>query len=192
MEIFIICSIVLVILIVGFVWLTYNKMVRLRNSVDDGFSQIEVQEQQRYDQINQQIEAVKGYAKHEKAIFEEFAKARQNFSENINSTNRGNTVNDVNQTSEIARRANLEVNALAEQYPELKANENFLDFQRSIESLESKIASARRYYNGTVKNYRDTKNAFPANIVLKMFNFEDKEMFTVQTPEAKKAPKIEF
>lgn len=181
--------IVLAVVALGiFFWSVYNKMIRNRNSVEEGYAQIEVQEQQRFDNLNNLVETVKGYASHEEGIFSKFAEARGAFSDAMQSRD----VKGMEKAHNLSNDAMLDISAVSEAYPDLKADQNFAQLQESINSLENKLSSARRYYNGAVRDYNQSRQVFPTNIVASLMNFTDSEYFSIQSEEAKAAPKLQF
>lgn len=175
----------LVLIILGWAISVYNSLVGLRNSVDEAYSTMDVYMKKRYDLIPNIVETVKGYAKHEKETLTKVIEARNMA---INATapeDKAKAENVLNSTLKT-------LFALSESYPELKANQNFLDLQNSLKTLESEIANARKYYNGTVKVYNVKREVFPSSIIAKMFNFEKRALFEITNEEERKAVKVEF
>ena len=162
------------VLLVGFVWLTYNSLVTLRVRVEEAWSDITVQLKRRTDLIPNLIETVKGYAAHEKGVFEEVTKAR---SAVMDATQKG--------PAETAAAENMFESALkslfavAEAYPDLKASQNFSELQAELVDTEDKIQAARRFYNGGVRDLNTKIQVFPANAVAGVFGFKSKEFFEV-------------
>jgi LemA protein len=174
---------VLVVIAIFFVS-TYNGLVVARNKVRDQFSQIDVQLKKRFDLIPNLVETVKGYAKHEKGTFEDVVKARNTYL----------TANTVEEKGEADKQMTAALNklfALAESYPELKANENFLDLQAQLKEVEEKISYARQFYNDSVLAYNNKCEMVPSNIIAGMFHFE-KEKFFEASEEDRKNVKVEF
>jgi len=167
------------VVIVGGIWViaTYNRAVRLENQVENGFAQIDVQLKRRADLIPNLVNTVKGYVKHEKEVLENVTKARA-------------AVMDANTTEEKVHANNQltetlkSLFAVAENYPDLKANENFLALQEELTTTENKIASARQFYNDRVLDFNNLIEVFPNNAILPMFGKRVKEM--LQTPEAER------
>lgn len=164
----------------------YNKLVRLKNTADQAWSDVEVQLQRRHDLIPNLVETVKGYMTHERETLEAVTKARQ----------MALTVTD-----DVLKRAQAEnmltqtlrsLFAVAENYPQLKANENFLDLQQKLSEIEEQIQLARRYYNAVVRDLNNAIEMFPSNIVAKLFHFEKREFFELTEPEAEKVPEVKF
>lgn len=175
---FIILIVVLAIILLLFIWMmsTRNKLVRFRNKVRNAWSQIDVQLKRRFDLIPNLVETVKGYAAHEKEIFEEFGRARGLYAQ---ATQSGNI--------EQMARANQEVSStlsrllmVQEAYPELKANENFKSLMSQLNDTENKISFSRTFYNDTVLNYNNAIEIFPSNIVAAMFGFKTADFFEIQ------------
>lgn len=175
---------VIVVLIVLYLIATYNTLVKLRNKVKDGWSQIEVCLKRRADLIPNLVETVKGYAKHEEGTLTSVIEARNKA---VSAT-----------TPEEAMKAEGEVTqalsrlfALTEAYPELKANQNFLDLQASLEETEDKITYSRQFYNDNVLNYNNMVEMFPSNLVAKIFGFE-KSVFFEASEKDREVPKVQF
>ena len=162
----------------------YNKLVVLRNRVKDQWAQVDVQLKKRSNLIPNLVETVKGYAKHEKETFESVIEARKQF-DNASSPEAEMAASN-SLTGALGR-----LFAIAEAYPELKANENFLDLQQQLKDVEDKIAMARQFYNDTVLSYNNKVEMFPSNIIAGMFKFEKSSFF--EALEAEKAvPKVKF
>lgn len=165
-----------------FLWATYNSLVTLRIRVDEAWSDITVQLKRRLDLIPNLIETVKGYAKHESGVFEAVTQARA-------------SVMDAKGVKETAAAENqLEgtlksLFAVAEAYPDLKANQNFTELQRELVDTEDKIQGARRFYNSGVTNLNTKIQTFPSNVVAGMFNFASRDFFDVDESERAAAEK---
>lgn len=164
--------------------LYYNKFVSLRNMVEEAFSSIDVQLKRRYDLIPNLVETVKGYAKHEQTTLENVVKLR-------NLAQSSDNINDKIKNENMLTSALRSVFAIAESYPELKANENFLSLQASLNEIENNIQAARRYYNAVVKEYNTLCETFPSLFIAKMFHFSKKEFFSIEEEE-KKNVKVAF
>ena len=175
----------IVILLVLWLIITYNIFVSMRNSIDEAFSTMDVYLKKRYDLIPNIVATVKGYAKHEKDTLEKVIQARNMA---INSKNDQEKINNEN----ILTGTLKTLFAVAEQYPDLKADKNFIDLQNTLKILESEIASSRKYYNGTVKVYNIKREKFPSNLVSKWFKFEKRALFEVEQTEERKNVKVEF
>ena len=163
----------IVVLIALAVILLFNRLVRLRNRVDNGWSQIDVQLRRRYDLIPNLVEAVKGYAAHERTVFEEVTKARAAAQEAAGVDQQATAENQVSQGLR-------QLLAVAEAYPELKANENFLALQEELSGTESKIAYSRQFYNDQVMRLNTAIQSFPSNLIAGMFNFTPREFFEIE------------
>lgn len=179
-----IIAIVVVVLLLLYVISTYNTLVRLRNRVRDQWAQIEVQLKRRFDLIPNIVETVKGYAKHESDTLKGVVEARNKF-------NVASTPEDEMKASNELTGAVRQLFALSEAYPELKANQNFIELQKSLEETENKISTSRQFYNDTALTLNNKVEMFPSNIIAKLFGFK-KEAFFEAEPEAKSAPKVSF
>jgi len=162
----------------------YNRLITLRNRVDNAWSQIDVQLKRRYDLIPNLVETVKGYASHESGVFEAVTKAR---SEAINATGIEQQGMAENQLSGALK----SLFAVAEAYPDLKANTGFLDLQAQLAEAENKIAYARQFYNDSVMSFNTAIQSFPNNILAGMFNFTAREYFEVEAAAAE-VPQVKF
>ena len=179
-----IIAIIVVVLIIGWVIGIYNSLVTLRQKVRNSWSQIEIQLQRRFDLIPNLVETVKGYAKHEKETFTEVIEARNK------AVNAGSVNEKIEANNELTGALN-KLFALAEAYPELKANENFLSLQNDLKDTEDKITYARQFYNDSAMSFNNLVQMFPSNIVANMFNFKKFEYFKADEKE-KEVPKVEF
>ena len=164
---------------------TYNRLVALRNRIDNSWSQIGVQLKRRYDLIPNLVNTVKGYAAHEKEIFEKVAEAR-------NSAISAKSVPDQAQAENQITQALRQLFAVVENYPDLKANQNFLALQEELTATEGRIAFARQFYNDTVLSYNNKVQQFPSRIVAGMFNFTPREFFQVEEQAEREAPHVDF
>ena len=176
----------LVILVVIAAWVVamYNGLVVLRNRFENAWSQIDVQLKRRTDLIPNLLETVKGYAAHEKEVFTKVTEARSAL---VNAQG----VQDQAQANNMLTGALKSLFAVAEAYPELKANQNFMMLQEELAGTESKIAYARQFYNDTVLKYDNKREKFPSNIIAGLFGFKDREYF--ETGEADREPvKVDF
>ena len=174
----IIAIVVVVLLILMYFVSTYNTLVRLRNKVKDQWAQIDVVLKNRYDLIPNLVETVKGYAKHEKHTLEAVISAR-------NSAVSANTPEDEMKADGEVTKALSKLFALAESYPELKANENFMDLQNSLKEVEEKIRFARQFYNDTVLTYKNKIEMFPSNIIAGIAGFKPEPFFEASDDERK-------
>jgi LemA protein len=175
---------VIVLLIVLVLIFMYNGLVRLRNRIDNAWSQIDVQLKRRYDLIPNLVEAVKGYAAHEKSVLEGVTQARSNA---INAQGPAAQA----QAENVLSGALKSLFAVAEAYPDLKANQNFLNLQEELTSTEDRIAYARQFYNDSVLSYNNRIQTVPSSVIAGMFNFEKREYFEGD-PEATGPVKVEF
>ena len=179
----IVLIVIIIFLIVTVIHL-YNNLVNLRNRVKNSYSQIEVQLKRRNDLIPNLVETVKGYAGHEKEVFENVTKARSNI---MNASN----IDETSAANDQLTGALKSLFAVAENYPELKANSNFQQLQSELTETEDKISYARQFYNDVVLKYNNACEQFPSSIFAKLFNFHEAEFF--QAPESETAvPKVEF
>lgn len=161
----------------------YNGLVKYKNWVQEAFSQIDVQLQRRHDLIPNLVETVKGYAKHEKETLTQVIEKR-------NQLVSGSPQQRIEADNQIEG-ALRSIFALAESYPDLKANQNFLSLQEELTTTENKVAYSRQLYNKTVKDYNIKRESFPSNIIASLFGFKREEMLTI--PEAdREAPKVAF
>jgi len=171
-----------VVLLGIFVWATYNSLVTLRVRVEEAWSDISVQLKRRLDLVPNLIETVKGYAKHESGVFQAVTEARANV---INANGVKETAAAENQFEGALK----SLFAVAESYPDLKANENFIELQRELVDTEDKIQGARRFYNSGVTSLNTKIQTFPANVVAGMFSFKNRDFFEVEASEQAAANK---
>ena len=164
---------VVLVLAIGFVVATYNGLVTLRNRVEEAWSDITVQLKRRTDLIPNLVNSVKGYATHEKEVFEKVTEARSAIMD-------AKGVKDTAEAESMLEGALKSLFAVAEAYPDLKANQNFMQLQQELVDTEDKIQASRRFYNGGVRDLNTKIQTFPANIVAGMFNFQAKEFFEVE------------
>lgn len=183
MIIEIIILIIVVILVIYVVYL-YNSLVTLRNRVKNAWSQIDVQLKRRTDLIPNLVETVKGYATHEKTVFENVTKARS-------SLMNAKTVQENAEANNQLTNTLKSLFAVAENYPDLKASENFRELQRQLTETEDKIAYSRQFYNDTVLMYNNKVQMFPSNLMASMFKFIEAEFFEVVEAE-KAVPEVKF
>lgn len=177
---------VLVAVVVLYVIVAYNRLVRLRNRIENAWSQIDVQLRRRYDLIPNLVETVKGYAAHEKEVFQKVTEAR------AKAINASGGAMAQGQAENALTGALKSLFAVAENYPELKANQNFLMLQEELSGTESKIAYSRQFYNDTVMTYDTTRETFPSSIIAGMFNFPEKEYFQTGEEAAREPVKVKF
>ena len=172
---------VLVFILVGL----YNSLISLRNRADNAWAQVDVQLRRRYDLIPNLVETVKGYAKHEREVFQNVTEARAKAID-------AGTVKEQEQAENMLTGALKSLFAVVENYPDLKANQNFLMLQEELAGTEGKIAYARQFYNDSVMKFNMKQQVFPSNIIANMFNFKEKEYFEIEEPAAREPVKVEF
>lgn len=180
----VIIIIVVVLLLLFFVY-QYNGLIRLRNRVDNAWSQIDVQLKRRHDLIPNLIETVKGYAAHEQGTFEKVVQAR-------NAAMSAQGPEQSAQAENVLTGALKSIFALAEAYPDLKANQNFLAMQEELTSTEDRISYARQFYNDSVLKFDNKLETFPANTIGGMFGFKPREYFKTDDPTDREVPKVQF
>ena len=177
--------IVVVVLFILFFIVQYNGLVRLRNAIDNAWSQIDVQLKRRHDLIPNLIETVKGYAAHEAGTLEKVVQAR----------NAAMSAQGPQQTAEaenVLSGTLKSIFALSEAYPDLKANQNFISLQEELTSTEDRITYARQFYNDRVLKYDNKLESFPSNLIAGMFSFKPREYFETQDPADREVPKVQF
>src|SRR3989442_10402547 len=177
-------AIAIVVLLVLFVVAAYNGLVRLRNRIDESWAQIDVQLKRRHDLIPNLVETVKGYAAHERGTFEAVTNARANA---INASGPAQQA----QAENVLSGALKSLFAVAEAYPDLKANQNFLTLQEELTTTEDRIAYARQFYNDSVLSYNTQIQKFPTVLLAGMFHFEKREFFDA-APEDTETPQVQF
>ena len=162
----------------------YNGLIRLKNRVDEAWSDIDVQLKRRYDLIPNLVNTVKGYAAHEKEVFEKVTEARTKAMGAQSAGDKAQAENALSQTLKS-------LFAVAEAYPDLKANQNFLELQRELTDTEDKVQASRRFYNGNVRDFNTKIQVFPNNIFAGMMGFSAREFFEAEGSE-KEPVKVEF
>jgi LemA protein len=178
--------ILIVILIFGFWFVgTYNSLVKRKNRAKEAWSDIEVQLKRRYNLIPNLVETVKGYAAHEREVLEKVTKARSRAMGAQSMKERAEAENMLTNTLKS-------LFAVSENYPDLKASQNFLELQRELRDTEDKIQAARRFYNGLVRDLNIKIESVPPNVIAKMFGFKKMELFELEEPEARETPKVKF
>lgn len=163
----------------------YNSLIRRRNQVGEAWSDIEVQMKRRYDLIPNLMETVKGYAAHERGVMENVTKARTQ-------AMTAKTTEEHTRAENFLTSTLKTLFAVAENYPDLKANVNFLELQRELADTENKIQAARRFYNGNVRDYNTAVESFPVNLVARSLGFSKREFFDLETPEEGKPVAAKF
>lgn len=187
MSITLILGVIILLIIIGIVVyfvLIYNSLINLRNRVKNAWSQIDVQLKRRTDLIPNLVETVKGYAAHEKGVFENVTKARSNLMN-------AQSVPENAEANNMLTGALKSLFAVAENYPDLKASQNFQDLQRQLSETEDKIAYSRQFYNDTVLMLNNKIQMFPSNMVARQFKFQEAEFF--EAPEGEReVPEVKF
>lgn len=174
-----------VVVIGGWLVSAYNGFISWRNRVDEAFSTMDVYMVKRYDLIPNLVETVKGYASHERETLEQVISARNHA---VNAQTMDEKMQAEGEISGVLGR----LFALSEAYPDLKANQQFLDLQNQLQKVEEDIAQSRKYYNGTVRQYNTRVESFPNNIVAGMFKFEKRQSFEVEDPTQRQNVKVQF
>jgi LemA protein len=174
----------LVVVVLLYLWSLYNGFVTLKAQFEEAWSQIDVQLKRRIDLIPNIVESVKGYAKHEKSVFENVTKARS-------ALMKADTPSTMAKASDALTGALKSLFAVAENYPQLRANENFLQLQKELSDTEDKIAYARQFYNSTVMDYNVKVRVFPNAIVANAFGFREQPFFKASEGE-REAVKVQF
>lgn len=175
----------IVVLILLWFLVAYNGFVRLKNSIEEAFSTMDVYMKKRYDLIPNLVSTVKGYAAHEAGTLEKVIQARNS------AMNAGNVEERMENENAISS-ALRSIFALAEAYPDLKANTNFLDLQSQLKRMEDEIANSRKYYNAVVKEYNTKRETIPSSIIASMFHFEKRPMFEISDAAQRENVKVEF
>lgn len=178
-----------VVVIVLVLILIYNSLIRLRNRVEEAWSDIDVQLKRRYDLIPNLVETVKGYAKHEKETLENVTNAR---SQAMQAREGGSDTQQQAQAENALTDTLKSLFAVAESYPDLKASQNFQELQRELSDTENKIQAARRFYNNNVMRYQTKIQSFPTNILAKMLNFSEKDYFELEEEVQKENISVQF
>ena len=174
-------------LVLAFISL-YNGLIRLKNRVAEAWSDIDVQLKRRYDLIPNLVETVKAYAQHERETLENVIKARNEAMSMQNSSDIAGKLQAENNLSSTLK----SIFALSENYPDLKANQNFLELQKELSDTENKIQAARLFYNGNVRDFNTKIQVFPSNIIAKMFGFTNRSFFEIEEAAQKENVKVEF
>jgi len=183
-----IVAVVIIVLVV-----MYNGLVQAKNTVKNAWSQIDVQLKRRHDLIPNLVETVKGYMKHERETLESVTKARQQAIDLTNASvaDRAKIENFLSQTFFLSQTLKS-LFALSENYPDLKANKNFLSLQEEITTTENRVSFSRQAYNDEVLNLNNKTEMFPTNIIASMFKFEQAEFFEIEDITQKEVPKVQF
>ncbi len=186
MELTTILIAIIVFLILFFIF-TYNRLIVLKNRVKEAWADIDVQLKRRHDLIPNLVETVKGYASHEKQIFENVAEARERA---LSATQEGDP-KEIEKAENQLKGALKSLFAVSEDYPDLKASDNFLELQKEIRDTEDKIQSARRFYNRNVKEFNIKIQSIPYNLIASMLGYQKEDYFETEEEE-KENPKVDF
>jgi LemA protein len=180
-------QVVLVILAVVFLWAVglYNGLVKLKNRAKEAWADIDVQLKRRYNLIPNLVETVKGYATHEREVFEKVTEARTR-------AMGAQSVKEKQEAENILSGTLKTLFAVSEGYPELKASQNFLELQRELRDTEDKVQAARRFYNSNVRDLNIKIESFPANLIVSMLGFKKMELFELTAVEERAVPKVKF
>jgi len=194
--IILIALVVFVVFVIAFVVGVYNKLVTMRNRYKNAYAQIDVQLKRRYDLIPNLVETAKGYMAHERGTLEAVTEAR-NIAYAASKAAASNPGDATTMKSLVSAESGLSgtlsrLMMVSEQYPDLKANQNMMQLTEELTSTENKISFARQAYNDTVMVYNTDREVFPSNLIAGMFNFAPAELFVVDKPEEKEAPKVKF
>ena len=171
---------VIIFLPILFIVVTYNTLVRLSQMITESWSNVDTELRRRYDLIPNLVETVKGYAKHEREVFDRIAQARA-----AAVANTGKPSSQAEDENNLIRELKT-LFAVVENYPELKANQNFLKLQEELVNTEDRIQAARRFYNGNVRDYNTKVQTFPSNLIASIFGFQTKDYFEIESLEARK------
>ena len=177
--------ILIILVIVAFIFYLYNGLVTSRNKVKNAWSQIDVQLQRRFDLIPNLVESVKGYMEHEKSVLEKVTELRTSWA---NAT----TVSEKAELDNQLSGALKTIMSVTENYPDLKANQNFAELTEELRNTENKVSYSRQFYNDSVTMYNNKLEMVPTNIIASMFKFEPAELFRVEVEEARQTVKVQF
>lgn len=177
--------IVVIVLLIFWAAMTYNGFISLKNRVEEAFSTMDVYLKKRYDLIPNLVETVKGYAKHESETLEKVIGARNNAAA-------AKSVDEKIAAEKQLAQSMIRLNAVAEHYPDLKANANFLSLQNDLKQMEGEIANSRKYYNALVRKFNTQCEKIPSNIIASIFHFERMPLFEVDAPEERQNVKVSF
>ena len=183
---YIVYIIIALIVVIGlWFWATYNSLIRGRNQVKEAWSDIDVQLKRRYNLIPNLVETVKGYATHEKEVFQKVTEARSQAMGAQGAAEKAKAENMLTSTLKS-------LFAVAENYPQLRASENFSKLQDELSDTENKIQASRRFYNGNVRDFNTRMQTFPTNMIAGMFGFKAQEFFEIEGEEERKTPQVKF
>lgn len=176
---------IIIVLLILYAISVYNSLVGLKQKVKNGWSQIDVQLQRRFDLIPNFVETVKGYMTHEQETFEKIAKLRTSWANASSISDKAALDNQLSETLKT-------IMAVSENYPELKANQNFMQLSQELKNTEDKISFSRQFYNDAATMYNTKIQVFPSNIIAGMFNFTSRSLFQTENDEARKNVKVDF
>jgi len=182
---FVLILIILIVLFILWIITAFNSLVKLRNRAQEAWADIDVQLKRRHNLIPNLVETVKGYASHERELFEKVTEARSRAIEAKGLREKGEAENILSDTLKS-------LFAVSENYPQLKASENILELQRELRDTEDKIQAARRFYNGNVRDLNTKIESFPTNIIANMFGFKKMDLFELKEREERKVPTVKF
>jgi len=179
--------IILIVVVLILIWIVsvYNGLISSRQKVENAWSQIDVQLQRRFDLIPNFVETVKGYMTHEQETFEKIAKLRTSWANASSISDKAALDNQLSETLKT-------IMAVSENYPELKANQNFMQLSQELKNTEDKISFSRQFYNDAATMYNTKIQVFPSNIIAGMFNFTSRSLFQTENDEARKNVKVDF
>ena len=177
--------IAIIVVLTLYVISVYNSIKKIENRVENAWSQIDVQLQRRFDLIPNFVETVKGYMNHESETFTKIAELRTSWANTQSVADKASIDNQLSGALKT-------IMAVSENYPELKANQNFSDLSEELRNTENKISFSIKFYNDTVTKYNDKLELFPSNIIAGMFGFKQKDLFTAESEEARKNVKVDF
>ena len=183
-------AVVFLVVIVGIFVVLYNGLVNAKNSVDEAWSGIDVQLKRRHDLIPNLVNVVKGYVKHEHDTLVEVTEARAQAQASLSQGPQG--ARSVGAAESLLGEALMRLYAVAESYPDLKANENFMQLQGQLATIEEELSMARRYYNGTVKALNNRIMQFPSNVVASLGHFAKADYFEIQNQQEREVPLVQF
>lgn len=179
--------VIIIILAVLILWIitVFNNLIRWRNRIDEAWADIEVQLKRRYDLIPNLVETVKGYASHERKLFEKVTEARTK-------AMGAKTMKEHSEAENFLNSTLKSLFAVAENYPDLKASQNFLELQRELTDTEDKIQAARRFYNGNVRDFNTKVQIFPNSLIANLFKFQPREYFDIEEAGQREPIKVSF
>ena len=180
-------GLILIVIIAIIFWLiaVYNGLIKSKNRTDEAWADIDVQLKRRYDLIPNLVETVKAYAAHEKEVFQKVTEARSQAMQAQTLDQKGKAENMLSSTLKS-------LFAVAENYPDLKASQNFMELQTELSDTENKIQAARRFYNGNVRDFNIKLQVFPTNMIAGMLGFKAREFFQVENEQEREAPQVKF